>query len=279
MDGKTDDIITDGDSEDILIDGKALELISKMIEENPVILWTIPQVRAIVAAVRLRQQHQIRHVEQNGDYVHDHTLVHNLNALQNYDAFHRPDRLFDLLAALPPITASVPSLRLLIIGPRSEYELFSAYTKGFGRDNVSAIDLISYSNLIEMGDMHHMPYDDNTFDVVMAGFVMAYSKDNSLAAREIMRVSKPGAYIAMGCVAEPVSMTTPEAIENAVGGIMFTSDDPERPGETKTVSRYFKTSQILKLFGDRIARVLVSCDPIGPALKRRSDILCIFQLT
>lgn len=43
-------------------------------------------------------------------------------------------------------------------------------------------------------DCHHIPYDDNNFDIVIANHVMFYLKDIHLVLKEIKRVLKPNGY-------------------------------------------------------------------------------------
>lgn len=86
--------------------------------------------------------------------------------------------------------------KILIIGPRNEAELFNFIEYGFSRKNIKAIDLFSYSSLIELGDMHDLKYEDNCFDIVYAGWVISYSENRELAIREMMRVCKNDGEIA-----------------------------------------------------------------------------------
>jgi len=74
--------------------------------------------------------------------------------------------------------------KILLIGPRSETELYSVKAAGFAMENVSALDLFSYSPLITPGDMHAMPFADNSFDIVFITCVMSYSKTVSKVVSE-----------------------------------------------------------------------------------------------
>src|SRR5437660_7317670 len=44
--------------------------------------------------------------------------------------------------------------------------------------------------------MHKMPWPDGSFDVVLTGWTLAYSKDARVAAKEIVRVLRPGGLVA-----------------------------------------------------------------------------------
>ena len=54
---------------------------------------------------------------------------------------------------------------------------------GISRKNISAIDLISYSPWIDLGDMHNLPYKDNSFDIIICGWVIAYSNKKETTVR------------------------------------------------------------------------------------------------
>jgi SAM-dependent methyltransferase len=88
--------------------------------------------------------------------------------------------------------------RLLSIGPRSEAEIFRIWAHGYKLANIRGLDLISYSPWIDLGDMHAMPYADSSFDVVLCGWVLAYSEKKKDAVLEIIRVLRPGGVAAIG---------------------------------------------------------------------------------
>jgi len=92
---------------------------------------------------------------------------------------------------------------VLCIGPRTEDEFFSFLGEDFRPENLTGLDLMSYSEFVDVGDMHHMPYDDDSFDIVFLGWVLTYSKDMQRVADECIRVAKPGGYVAIGVESEP----------------------------------------------------------------------------
>ena len=50
-----------------------------------------------------------------------------------------------------------------------------------------------------------MSYQDDEFDLILCGWVIAYSNDKAKAASEIIRVGKKGAIIALGATYSPLS--------------------------------------------------------------------------
>ena len=81
---------------------------------------------------------------------------------------------------------------VLSIGPRFESELYGLRGLGLKWSQISAIDTFSYSPRIRVGNMHDLDFPDCHFDLVLAGFVLAYSADPIKAMTELSRVLKPG---------------------------------------------------------------------------------------
>lgn len=82
---------------------------------------------------------------------------------------------------------------LLVIGPRYETEILIA--KSFGFRNIIGLDTYSYSPLIEMGDMHNMRFEDNSFNNVICASTLTYSDNPKLAAKEMIRVMRKNAIV------------------------------------------------------------------------------------
>jgi len=49
------------------------------------------------------------------------------------------------------------------------------------------------------GDAENLPFEDNTFDAVLSIFGVMFAPDHAKAARELVRVCKPGGTIALAC--------------------------------------------------------------------------------
>ena len=98
------------------------------------------------------------------------------------------------------------SAKVLTIGPRTEGEIFCLIGYGFKPENIRGLDLFSYSPYIDVGDMHHLPYEENSFDIVIASCVLAYSLEQDKATQEILRVLKPGGLICFSHDVNPASV-------------------------------------------------------------------------
>lgn len=147
------------------------------------------------------------------DGVADGTIDHNLKGAREISSARRTGRLLGPLEAIDKIWANKPKLDVLSVGPRTEMELFHLCGYGFDPRRVRGLDLVSSSPMIDIGDMHQMPYEDNRFDLIICGWALAYSDDRARAMREFVRVTKPGGVIAVGNTYTPQEQRG----ENSVG--------------------------------------------------------------
>lgn len=178
----------------------------------------------------------------------DTTIAHNLKGLRDVSGARslRIIKPLSVIETLRPL-AEMPhrggelhdldypcEAKVLTIGPRTEGEIFCLVGYGFLPKNIRALDLISYSPFIDVGDMHQMPYQDDTFDVLICSCVLVYSKNPQKACDEIMRVCKDGALV---CVAQDTVPGVGDFHREALGKETLRCDD------------------YLALFGDRVKRV------------------------
>jgi len=87
--------------------------------------------------------------------------------------------------------------KLLVLGPRYESEIFGYIGLGFKKKNIQALDTFSYSKLITPGNLHNMPYGSEIFDIIVAGWTLAYSDSLEAALLEIHRVLKSNGILIM----------------------------------------------------------------------------------
>jgi hypothetical protein len=105
----------------------------------------------------------------------------------------------ELLIRPLSVIESVPkNSKVLVIGPRNEYDLILLAAYGFEFRRVRGLDLISYSPKIDLGDMHAMVYPDSSWDVVLCGWTLSYSAKPQKAAAEMLRVVRNGGIIGIG---------------------------------------------------------------------------------
>lgn len=133
--------------------------------------------------------------------VASNTVSHNLKGLRDLAV----NRSHLLVRPLSVIEALPVDARVLSIGPRTEGELFSLAAHGFVWRQISGLDLISYSPRVRLGDMHDTRLDSDHFDAVILGWVLAYSEDPHRAAREVVRITRAGGFVAIGVEYSPLS--------------------------------------------------------------------------
>ncbi|MHA8066178.1 class I SAM-dependent methyltransferase [Aquirufa sp. ROCK2-A2] len=82
------------------------------------------------------------------------------------------------------------SPKLLHVAP--EYCFINRFEKLLGENYITA-DIESPLAKVKM-DLHHIPFEDNTFDVVFCNHVLEHVDDDFQCMREIRRVLKPTGY-------------------------------------------------------------------------------------
>jgi SAM-dependent methyltransferase len=130
------------------------------------------------------------------DGVGQHTVEHNMSALHFRAAFGMGNRMALLLYPLAAALRNVPDAKVLIVGPRTEDDLY--WARSLGVTNVRGLDLFSYSPWIDIGDIHHTSYEDREFDAVILGWVISYSEKPEVLVAECKRITKPGGYLGFG---------------------------------------------------------------------------------
>lgn len=116
------------------------------------------------------------------------------NAFSKYNSI--PARI-DYLCRIIRLLEPKKNTKLLSIGPRFESELFGYMGLGISRKNISAVDTYSYSPLIQVGDAHDLKFVDNSFDIVVIGWTLAYSKNPGLFISEAVRVCSKMGFIVL----------------------------------------------------------------------------------
>lgn len=112
-----------------------------------------------------------------------------------YLSRHKVKTFNQALLNIEEIKSKKNSLKILYIGARTEAEILAMSLFGFELQNIKAIDLYSYSSMIKIGDMHDIPYQEESFDLVIMTHCIAYSEEPMKAFREAVRVSKRGGHI------------------------------------------------------------------------------------
>ena len=206
---------------------------------------------------------------QSGDAVKAN-VMHNMKSI--YAANKRMNLLLFPLSSIETLDHDA---KILIVGPRNENDLYTLVGLGFRLGNIRGLDLISYSPHIDLGDMHSMPFADESFDAVVCGWTLSYSTNPGQAAKEMMRVAKPGGIIAIGV---EYSHLTPQD-ERALIGYELQEFDKigERINSTEAIKALF-AGHIDTVFFEHDAPLKIShsADRFAPNV---SNVAVVFRLT
>lgn len=159
----------------------------------------------------------IKTLEEVNNKIGCHTLDHNIAALSNKAAFGMGNRMALLLYPLSAIFRHESQPKILIVGPRTEDDIF--WAKSLGMTNVRGLDLFSYSPLIEIGDIHATHYHDSEFDAIILGWVISYSNAPNLLLRECCRILKPSGYLGVGIESNPELRSTGKVMPPRVNNL------------------------------------------------------------
>ena len=191
--------------------GNLAEEILRLFQQQPQAMLKHPEVRNAITMLRLSGvSNDMIDVEKNvDDGAIENAVEYNLRMLKNMklhqNTLQRPGILLNALLAIYFIHLNKQKLKVLCIGPRTEAEFFMFMAEGFAAENLTGLDLMSYSEFVDVGDMHRMPYKNNSFDIVFVGWTLTYSKNLKKVADECIRVAKPGGYVAIGVESTPVA--------------------------------------------------------------------------
>lgn len=175
----------------------------------------IQSVREQAVKLRLKYflaRRKLKTLDESGDS-YSVTVKHNLKSLRSCD-----NRMLDIIMPLFASESFRPSGSTLIIGPRNEHDLLLYASLGGAWSKVRGIDLISYSPKIDLGDMHHLPYESNSFDAVICGWTLSYSKQPHKAVNEMMRVLRPGGMVALGVEYSNMTIDDSRALQQLLDG-------------------------------------------------------------
>lgn len=246
-------------------DGPVLvELVRQLLERYPDEFLQIPFIRTALATMKIdaldKNTLKMGQVEDPAALV-ENALSHNIDGMIGKISLFRPAILVMPLRSLDHVAENMKTARVLSVGPRTEAEIYTLIACGFEPSNIRGLDLFSYSDFVDAGDMHAMPYEDNSFDIVILGWVLAYSNDQKKAAAEVLRVLRPGGIVAVGY--EYTALTSEELRDQG-------SDVADAP-KLKT------TDQILDLFAPHVEDVYFRHDIHASRKAKPGSLMTIFS--
>jgi SAM-dependent methyltransferase len=117
----------------------------------------------------------------------------------------RPDLISKPLSCDISVIQNASTQKILLIGARTEAEIFSFRLCGFRESNIYAIDLASYTPLITTMNAEDLKYPSDYFDVIILGWVLEFVQDIDKVKSEVIRCLTPGGIIGIGAMYHPES--------------------------------------------------------------------------
>lgn len=145
------------------------------------------------------KKNRMKFSKEQSSNIGEQTIAHNLSAFEQ-----SPSAVFGCngrmgLLIYPVISYYVDDrwkLNVLIVGCRSEDDIF--WMRSYGFSKTIGFDLFSYSSYILVGDIHNTSFEDNSFDVVLLGWMISYSKDPACVVNECRRILKTEGLLGIG---------------------------------------------------------------------------------
>ena len=178
---------------------------------RPFLFETWFRLRALRFAVSGQGTKSLENVD-NAETFNPQAFKHNRSKLWTFYRV-RTERLMSIVRCVNDLPKDA---KVLVIGPRNEAELLLMSLYGFRLENITGVDLFSYSPTIKCMDMHNLEFPDNSFDLVYVAWALTYSGDIERACSEIARVTKPGGVVA-AAIAHSAKTHVVEAAGTPVG--------------------------------------------------------------
>jgi SAM-dependent methyltransferase len=173
-------------------------------------LLSIPKFRYLVCSLRwkLLKNKTVFYVGSDLTQVNADVVKYNFSAFdQSGAAFGCGGRMALLLNPISALLINQSKAKVLIVGPRTEDDIF--WARSLGLLNTTGLDLFSYSPYIDVGDIHQTDYSDHSFDAIILGWIVRYSQVPEKIIEECKRIIKPGGFLSIGMEAVSKDQSNP----------------------------------------------------------------------
>lgn len=107
-------------------------------------------------------------------------------------------RLFRLTNNLNLSKDIYKKIKVLSVGPRNEGELYSLMSLGVKKENITGLDIHSYSPLIRTGMLENANLSPLKFDLITVGWVLIYCQSLEKALQNLIKLSSKNTIITIG---------------------------------------------------------------------------------
>lgn len=151
-------------------------------------------------------KNKIRIKQDGSSSIGEKTISHNLDAFKNLPAaFGCGERMglliYPVVSYYSFYSIDKTKLKVLIVGCRTEDDIY--WMRSYGFRQTMGFDLFSYSKNILVGDIHQTDFADASFDVVLLGWMISYTKDPAAVIMECRRILKKDGIIGIGIDHDP----------------------------------------------------------------------------
>lgn len=148
---------------------------------------------------------KMRFLESGSSSIGEQTVSHNLKAFKESGGFGVGQRmgllLYPIIAHDSFNRVNKSEKKILLVGCRTEDDIY--WLRAYGYKNAIGFDLFSYSKNILVGDIHKTDFPDQTFDAVILGWMISYSKDPDTVFKECRRILKTDGLFGVGLEHDP----------------------------------------------------------------------------
>tara|TARA_B100000989_G_scaffold297720_2_gene284446 strand:+ start:1236 stop:1976 length:741 start_codon:yes stop_codon:yes gene_type:complete len=155
-------------------------------------------IRYLITLIRLIYFTKIRNnkiLKKKSRFNKDGTLERNIKSALSFRDCYSGERSSYFLKKLNKLIKKNKrkTMKILLVGPRNEGEIFNFLSYDFKFKKINAIDLFSYSKKIKVWDMHQIDKIKKKFDLIYFGFILNYSKNiNSVILKSNKLLNKNG---------------------------------------------------------------------------------------
>lgn len=184
----------------------------------------------------------------------ERTIPHNLDAFAYDAAFGCGNRMalliYPLVAYYHFHAVQRQDVKILVVGPRTEDDIF--WLRAYGFLETIGLDLFSYSKYILLGDIHHVDFPSQSFDAVLLGWMISYSKDPRAVMKECRRILKPGGLLGIGIEHHPGPVDRSSPRVNSLNTLHDLESLVASTGPAEAVFRYDHYNEAAGDFGSAL---------------------------